>query len=339
MDFEKFKSVFFSKLKGGSKDCIAIIERNYKLVEAYLSGNENVKTINQFINSFNEIILENKKFKYSLTEKIFKIPCMKSVSEFFRESDILIQACKTNNINAIKWLMTMNINLLKQDDDGMTALMHAVKRYHQLFFVKKYTEEVLSSFSKNDDDDPLNIKDRNGENVLFHAIKNTEAFKFLVGCIPALDVNCVEYSNNETVLIRCAKSDRVNFISLILERPDVDINIVDSKGWPISFYLAKKGLCHHFIDLDKKQCNYFYENHQATHLNNGDDDDDDTLSGKNLGEIAMKHPPPHPHHPHHQLSENVLSIAMNELYRTKEYDKIYYQIENYYKIIVHLMKN
>ncbi|OUM62609.1 hypothetical protein PIROE2DRAFT_61763 [Piromyces sp. E2] len=308
MDYESFELKFFKQLKDSKKECISLVEKNKKLVEANL---ENLETVDKFVTSLNTIIIETEKLKYSIIEKLFNLSFLKRVEDTFKESDVLIQACKVNNVKAIKWLMSMNINLRKQDKDGMTALMYSVKKSSQLFVVKEYISQYKDS---------LNLKDNNGETALFHAVYNIEAFKCLVNT-PTVDVNYKDYNDQDTILIRCIKLSRFSCIDILFERSDIDVNSVDKRGWPISFYFAEQGFANEFELLSKKNCNYNYVNNIVPSY---DEAIKSTSDSKGNQPRAKK--------------ENILTIIMNKLYKSDGYEKIISKLENYYRMLIYLMK-
>jgi len=61
MEFSELESKFLLQLKSNDNKCIKTIEKNKKLVEEYLGKNANPTGINNFVDGFNNIVVEAKK--------------------------------------------------------------------------------------------------------------------------------------------------------------------------------------------------------------------------------------------------------------------------------------
>ena len=165
-DFETFEKDLLTYLIKDSKKCIETINNNSKLIEGHLSTRDSAQ-VKDFVNNFNNAVLNPKVKKYKLFEKVLKHGLFATVLAQFRESDVLIKAIKQYNENAIKWLLDMNINFGAQDENGMTALMHAVKNDNYLNdkFYKKLVKTIIKTNGKH-----IQFTDNEGNTALFHAI-------------------------------------------------------------------------------------------------------------------------------------------------------------------------
>jgi len=161
--------------------------------------------------------------------------------EAFRNSDVLIRACRIRNKCALKWLLTMNINSCVQDEYGMTALMYAVQDPKLSFVVK----HLIS------DHDCLNISDNNGETALFHAVHNMSSFKELLNT--NININHLNY-NNENILIYCCKNQILKPIKYLVKIADLDINAFDIQEKTAAMYLAENGEYKGIRYLGKRNC-------------------------------------------------------------------------------------
>eukprot|EP00833_Pecoramyces_ruminatium_P008039 jgi/Orpsp1_1/1182071/evm.model.c7180000079754.1 len=248
MDFEQFEVEFLSRLEKNDKKCIEIIEKNEKLIIENFINSPDMVLIQNFIFKLEEVVLILKKFK--LIEKALKHNLFKVVLKQFRESDILIRACQNNkNMDLIKWLLTMNINLFFQDINGMTALMYAVQHYSLIFVVK----HIL----KNCSNDILNITDNNGNNALFHAIHNTNILKMLLDT--TIDYKHIN-NDNENVLLYCCKLDKYNTVKTLLKL-DIDASMVNNVGKTAAMYLVENNRYLQLRDLVKtKHIDVNYKN-------------------------------------------------------------------------------
>jgi ankyrin repeat protein len=164
----------------------------------------------------------------------------------FRESDILIRAIQRLKINTIKWLLTMNINYLVQDENGATALMHAAKSNTFLFVI----EAIISKSS-----DCLFVTDNNNEHALFYAASH-KTFKMLLDT--ELDVNHInKYGDN--LLISCCKNKRFkNFREIV--KITKDVNHVNYEGKNVAMYLVEEGRYEELIFLSKNNLDFYYTN-------------------------------------------------------------------------------
>jgi len=163
-------------------------------------------------------------------DKALKHPSFKNVLHIFRESDILIRACKTGNKKVVKWLSTMNINLNVQDEEGMTALMHAVEHYE----LEKEVELLLKNYNGD-----IEIADFQGNTALFHALKNTIMFNMIVEKSKALThINL----NNDTILTLCTKLDKYNcFKTIVMSDKEYNPNHCNDEGRTAAMYLVEFG--------------------------------------------------------------------------------------------------
>jgi len=135
MDFGEFRNEFFTDLKAKKKELLIKIDSKKELLRENLGENATEEIINSFVEDINTIILESKR-KFSLIEKVLKKDVLKRVYASWKNSNVLVKACKNEKASAIKWLLTMEVNPSVQDENGMTALMYAVKNPHLLTAVK-----------------------------------------------------------------------------------------------------------------------------------------------------------------------------------------------------------
>jgi len=228
MEYSEFEKILLSQIKNKNEDCIQTIESNQKLIQLYFQNNEKPYHIEHFVNNLNDIILSNND-SFKLIEKVLKHKLFDEVLNYFKYSEIFINACKANNSNALKWLLTMDINYYIQDENGMTALMHAAGNRRLSFVVKELIK---------DNDDFIHLTDKNGENALFHAINNDENDTFTRLLYSKIDVN---HQNNDgdTVLLYCAKNGYIRAVEQIIKLSNIDLDIVDKAGRNAVMYLLE----------------------------------------------------------------------------------------------------
>jgi len=248
MQIEKFEIEFLDDLKNNDKkSCIKKLDENKSLLETGLGEKASYETIRHFIDGINNIIVVTTK-KFSLFEKIFKHEALARVFRVWKDSDVLVKACKEKNKDACKWLLSMNVKMNTQDEDGMTALMYAVKD-NKLDFVVK---ELITN------KDSLDLVDKNGENALFHALRNPYAdlFNELLwrGNINVNHVN----KNGDTALLYCCKNEIYKPIQFLISRHDINVNIKDDRGKTAVIYLAEKSREEELKKLKNRNCDYSY---------------------------------------------------------------------------------
>jgi len=246
MNFEVFETEFLLNLNNKSKNCFSLIDKNRKIIEEYLGGNGDKKIIDKFVSKINVVVLKTKK-NFSFIKKVLEHPAFTNVFYNFRNSDVLIQACSTENKPAIKWLLTMDINPFIQDDNGMTALMHAAKNSNLISVVKHYITNV----------EYLNIVDKNSENVLFYALRNSKALLELAKS--KIDIN-QKNENNETAFLYCCKHEIYGAAIILLTNEHIDVNYIDNDGRSAAMYLAEKGRHIELRALRKRHCDINYMN-------------------------------------------------------------------------------
>lgn len=277
MDFNKFQTEFLTQLKSKNKKCLESIESNKTLIQENLGENADAEVIKNFVKELNEVIVENVENddhqiniiiegnknsthfqnKYELVEKVLKNPYFSRVLENFKDSDVLLRACKEGNKSAAKWLLTMNVTPYLQDEDGVSALMYAAKNSFE-FVVEAHLHDSVC----------INLVDNKGENVLFYSVRNLKFVidnvmtnnKYQNNLVLNSDININQTNNKgETILTYCIKHDIIEPICrFFLYHPQIDVNIADNDGKTAAMYLTEKGL---FVELDKlhdKNCNYDY---------------------------------------------------------------------------------
>jgi len=228
MEYEEFEKKLLSFLKNNNIECLNLIDDNEKLIQLKLQNNENPVYIKRLINNLNDIILQLQQF--NLIEKILNHNLLPDVLIEFQQSDILIRACKMEKIEAINWLLTMNINKSIQDKNGMTALMHAVEHSNLFSVVKVLVEE---------DNESIYIKDNKNETILFHAVHNLEILKYLI-YNTKLDVNQLN-CNNESIFLFSCKRDIEEAVDALMVKTNLNPNLMDNDGKTGPMYLVENG--------------------------------------------------------------------------------------------------
>ncbi|KAL6589515.1 ankyrin [Neocallimastix sp. 'constans'] len=190
-----------------------------------------------FINKLNELVNDKSFSHYKTVEKVFKNPILSNALEAFRNSTALIKAFETDNKDAVKWLLTMEMNPMVQDEDGKTALMvaaeHGKRKYNFLFYALRELKQNNKSSSSNMD----------------YIVK-------LVDC--GVDIN---HTNKlgETALNYLCKYGISKFVfENFLLNFEADPNIPDENGYTPAMYLAQNGRYRELSQLDRRFINYKY---------------------------------------------------------------------------------
>jgi len=216
MEYSEFEKKLLSQLKNDDQDSINTLLNNRKLIQEYLQNTEKPIHIKSLVDGINDIVI-NKQNNFDTIEKVLTTESMKCVLSEFRNSNVMLAACKKNNISAVKWLLQMKINPYIQDENGMTALMHAAKN------------NLISIFPQlvNENDKYINMVDKNNENALFHAINNPNSFEKLLKT--NIDFNNLNKQNENVLLCSCRYDLRTN-VSNLLSKPNLDYNKFDKEG-------------------------------------------------------------------------------------------------------------
>jgi len=241
MDFDSFKTDLLVALKKNKKDFLRKFEANQQLIQANVGEEGDQKTIDRFVKDIINTLFIAK--KCSIFEKFLKHPFFFKVYESFKNSEVLIEACKRNNKDVLKWLITMDINPCVQDENGMTALMHASKSSQQLFVVKYLVSKP----------ECLNLVDKNGEIAAFHAIQIYDNLTEIAKS--DIDIN-IRNNNNETVLLYCCRNEYFDAISALTLNKNIDVNVMDKAERTIAMILTEKGRYKELILLRKRGCDF-----------------------------------------------------------------------------------
>ncbi|OUM58565.1 hypothetical protein PIROE2DRAFT_16115 [Piromyces sp. E2] len=230
MDFEEFQRKLLSEIKSDSKACYDIVDNNKELLDHYLYDNRNASVyIVSLVENINDAVVYDLK-KFKTLEKVLKHTSFQKVLGEFRESDVLIRACKIGNKKAVDWLLTMNMNIRITDNKGMTAFMYAVQYSTML--------PVIEFLLKIADEKYLNIKDINGNTAIFHAIKNKDVLEKMLEYkkINIYHIN----NNNENLFMYACKNDYIiSFNTLI--KLNFDFNLCSKSGKTAAMYLEENG--------------------------------------------------------------------------------------------------
>jgi len=244
-DFENFKKDLFKNLKKESKKSLTIIEQNHKLIESYLF-NKDLPQVKEFVNEFNDIVLDKKIKEYKLFEDVLKERTFADVLARFRESDVLVRICKmefqkaenfnitsVENKKVIDWLLTMDINYGVQDELGMTALMYSV-RHKILDFV---VEKIMSTNGKH-----ITFTNSKGNNALFFASLNRKNLKRFFKYKEYFDINHLNNNDENVILFACrfGELNTEEHVFLLNKLNCSYPNITNRDGLTAAMYLVKR---------------------------------------------------------------------------------------------------
>jgi ankyrin repeat protein len=174
-----------------------------------------------------------------LFERILYHPLFTAVFNEFRNSDILIKGCRSGNVSALQWLLNLNINPRIQDENGMTALMHASLNPQLLFVVQR----LLTI-----NDESRNYVDNKNENALFFAVRNPQAFEELLAA--QINPNILNKDRN-SILTYCCRNKLYDVVEKLLNKNQVqhiilDLNVVNNEEKTAAMYLIEDGRSNEF---------------------------------------------------------------------------------------------
>eukprot|EP00833_Pecoramyces_ruminatium_P000686 jgi/Orpsp1_1/1174718/evm.model.c7180000051124.1 len=245
MQFEELEKKILSNLLKNKKKCINKIEDNRKVVQEYLNDEKKQNYIKGFVNKLNDIIVEDLK-KFTLVEEVLRHELLINVLAEFKRSDVLIRAFKKSKPDTIKWLMTMDIDFLVQDEQGRTALMYAANN-------EDYSNIVEEIIGKNED--CLYIVDNQGRTALFYAT-NSKTLEILLKT--SINVNHID-NNGDTILTKCCKQKNYKILKQIFDVIE-NINQVNNEGKNAAMYLVQEGRYEELHILSRKSIDYNYRN-------------------------------------------------------------------------------
>jgi len=244
-DYQNFETELLVQLKNENKKYLKTIEDNSKLVEYYLNSKD-LTHVKQFVKSFNNTVLDPNIKKYKYFEAVLNDKLFTTVLAEFRESDVLIQACKkakrvpkdyqaspkSVNKEAIKWLLTMGINYGVQDDSGKTALMYAMQTEDLSFVVK----EIMSTNGKH-----IQLLDNNGNNALFYATETINTLDKYQKYAEMFNPNHLNNDNENIILYSCRYNNMkisVDYLKKIMKYNCTEPNVMNREGMTALMYLV-----------------------------------------------------------------------------------------------------
>jgi len=246
MNIDEFENNFFYHLKGYSNEVFTDIDNYGKIIEN-IFYQDDLSYVKGFLDNFNSVVVEsNSKFDYF--EKILNHPLLKIVFDLFKDSNVIMRACDNENEKCLKWLRVMDINTCYQDKNGVTALMVACQ-HPKLFYMVKY-------FIGHDPDN-IQLKDNNGENALFYAANNIDAFRALLNA----GVDCsVKNKDNDTILTYCARNKIYEPIRSLGSINGLDLNSYNSDERTAVMYLVEDGRFDELKYLFNEDINFNFKN-------------------------------------------------------------------------------
>lgn len=249
MEYSEFKNFLLNGINKKDKSSVKLINNNKVLIQSYFNEN-NLNYVADFIDSLYSPILNEKK-KFKVIEDILKNPSMSFVLAEFRKSNILIKICdEGSNKKAIEWLLSMNMDLCVQDENGRTALMCAVHHWNLESIVDKFLEAKGKH---------LDLADNDGNTALFHACQSTIMFKKLINS-NLFDYNHIN-NDHENILLYGAKYDALRSFDTLMNLPNIDINIVNNVGKNLATILVENARYAELkILYQKKHFNVNYKN-------------------------------------------------------------------------------
>jgi len=239
MNYEELENEILTKLNNNDKSCLDTIESNNKAVLTYLKDTEKPIRIREFINKLNLLILSKKEFK--LFEKVLKHDLFTKVLYEFRNSDILIDACKIGNKEAISWLLTMDIKNIN------TALFNAANN-----------NEILDLLLKSDID--INYQNKDGETLLIYCIKNglDDAVKRVLRKAN-LDLNRTDNNDRNAVMYLVEEGSLINTEVIKkyvkMKSNDFDVNYRNKNNETLLSILISQFKRIYFSDYNRTQSN------------------------------------------------------------------------------------
>jgi len=230
-DFENFKTNFFEQLSKGNKKCLKVIDDNKKLVEYYINSKD-LTYVKIFLNDFNNLVLNPRFEQYKLLKSVLEHPLLTPVANQFRESDVLVKACKKGNRNAVEWLLKMDINLGVQDELGRTALMYAVRSTSMDYIVKK----IMKTKGKH-----ILAVDNKGNNALFFATENMLTFREFLKYKENYDFNYKNNDGENAIMFSCryGKITQEEYFEYLCKYMEVDPEYTNIEGKTVPMYLAE----------------------------------------------------------------------------------------------------
>jgi len=249
MEFQTFENTFFSNLNSQKDECLQDIENNAILIKEYFNENQDIKYVIEFLKKFNDILIQQN--DTNLFEKVLQHPLFTTVLQEFRNSDILIKACQSENIPVLQWLLNMSINPGVKDEHGATALMYASSKPNLLFVVR----HILSL-----EDDSNDYTDNKKETALFYAVNNINIFEELLKAKVNPDIL---NENNDSIFSYCCKNKLYDALKTLISCYQVNRfnpNTHNNDEMTGSMYLVKDDRLDEIVQCLRTDINFDYIN-------------------------------------------------------------------------------
>jgi len=229
MNYDNLVDEILINLKANNKNALSLIKENEIIINENLGKDAKLSTINSFIEKLIDVVIKTEKNKFDALKLAFKYKSMSTVYRYFKESCVMIKAIEEGNKYALEWLQSMDISPYVQDENGMTALMHAIQDIQWNSYLRKWVNDKKC----------INIEDNNGRTVLFYALVNNTPGLWKIAESGNIDINHKDHYGNN-ILIYCCKTGRINHFKYFLNRK-IDVNATDNEGRTAGMILAMNG--------------------------------------------------------------------------------------------------
>lgn len=242
-------------IKRQMEDCfIEIIEKgHYEIVQILLNHGIKIDVSNKnntFYRLLSALITAIGNAQYKIVEEVLSQCQFREVLKEFRQTQVLIQACRGIKRKTIEVLLKLNVDVNINDEHGNTALIEASKDSTLYNSVKNLVRKKANLNAVNDEGTsallnsckiPDNkifkylvnaganifISDHDGNNALMHACSygETEKIKFLVR--KRVGLNAVN-NDGDTALMQSVRAGKISIVKYLLKH-NVKVNVVNRK--------------------------------------------------------------------------------------------------------------
>ena len=142
------------------------------------------------------------------------------------DSSLLMYACKNGNLDVVKKLLDLKVNVNHRNNDGLTALMYACIN-DKLDIVKELlkNKEIDVNHRNNDGMTPLLYACINNKlHIVEELLKNED-----------IDVNCHDNDGMTSLMYACQENN-LNIVTKLLETSSIQINCINKYGLSALMY-------------------------------------------------------------------------------------------------------
>jgi len=208
---ERMNNCFISAIENSQYDIVKLLLDNGLLVDTSNKNNVFYKLLSALITAINNS-------QYKIINEIKDHKQFNEVMKDFRETNVLITACKNIKKRTVDLLLQLDVNVNITDEHGNSALLEACKHPYLYSCIKEMVKRKAN----------LNVVNDEGTSPVLNSCKNDDSkiFKYLID--KNVNIYTTDFDGNNSLMYACSYGD-LNKVKYLVKK-GINLNAVNSKG-------------------------------------------------------------------------------------------------------------